>query len=90
MLGMGGLQQLMMTEVEEYGPRWPKKLDAGDLVRVLSRRHFDCGQSVKEIDVGIYVERSKNHVYVLGKKGCVIGYQIGMINEHTEWWIQNV
>ena len=81
---------MMMTEAEAYGPRWPKKLESGDLVRVLSRRLFDCGQSVKEVDVGVYVERSKNYVYVLGKKGRVIGYQIGMINDHTEWWIQNV
>jgi hypothetical protein len=65
-------------------------LKVGDLIRVLSRKFFDCGQTVEELDVGIYLEEKNGHVYLLGKLGRIVGYQVGVINDKTRWEIQGV
>ncbi len=73
-------------------------MKVGDLVRVVSRKFLDCGEVVKELDVGILVDEKPNGLsevegsiaYILGKRETVVGYQIGFINDRTKWELQSV
>ena len=71
-------------------------MKVGDLVRVVSRKFLDCGEVVKDIDVGIFMgeremsRRSSRIAYILGKEETVVCYQIGFINESTKWELHSV
>lgn len=72
-------------------------MKVGDLVRVVSRKFLDCGEVVKDIDVGIFMgEREESGstrvrvAYILGRKETVVCYQIGFINEKTKWELHSV
>ena len=63
---------------------------------VVSRKFLDCGEVVKNIDVGIFMgerevsRRSSRIAYILGREETVVGYQIGFINESTKWELYSV
>jgi hypothetical protein len=71
-------------------------MKVGDLVRIVSRKFLDCGEVVKDIDVGILIderearETSSRVAYILGRQETVIGYHIGFINEKTKWELHSV